>query len=187
MTRRSCTALGTEELLAYWLEEIDEATAERADEHLIACADCSARLGALVDLGAAVRRELLRGSFFAVLATPFVARLKAAGVRVREYEVAPGSSVDCTITRHDDLLVTHLHAPLHGVRRVDFEYHDPASGARLRANDVPFDSTAERIAVMSNAAYVRTMGRTRARMRLLAVEGVEERVIADYTLNHSPS
>ena len=187
MTRRLCTALGTEELLAYWLNEIDAATAERADEHLMACADCSARLGALVGLGAAVRRELTRGSFFAVLAAPFVARLKAAGLRVREYEVKPGGSVDCTITRDDDLLVTHLHAPLRGIRRVDFVYEDPAAGLRQRANDIAFDPAADRVAIMSNAAYVRTMGHTRAHMRLLAVDGVEEHVIADYTFNHSPS
>jgi hypothetical protein len=187
MTRRSCTALGTEELLAYWLNEIDAAAAERGDEHLMACADCSARLGALVDLGAAVRRELERGSFFAVLAPAFIARLKAAGVRVREYEVAPGGSVDCTITRDDDLLVTHLHAPLRGVRRLDFVYEDPAAGLRLRANDVAFDPAADRVAVMSNAAYVRTLGHARLRMRLYAVDGVEERAIADYTFNHAPS
>ena len=70
---------------------------------------------------------------------------------------------------------------------MDFVYEDPAAGLRQRANDIAFDPAADRVAIMSNAAYVRTMGHTRAHMRLLAVDGVEEHVIADYTFNHSPS
>jgi hypothetical protein len=173
--------------LAYWLGEVDAAVETRLDEHLIACAACSARLQALVDLGTAVRRELLRGTFFSVLAAPFVRRLKDAGVRVREYDLEPGGSVSCTITRDDDLLVAHLHAPLRGVRRVDLVLEDPAMGMRHRATDIAFDPATDRVAVMSNAAYVRTLGHTRQHMRLVAVDGVEERVIADYTFNHSPT
>ena len=187
MTRSACTAHGSEELLAYWLGEADDAAEARLDEHLVACAECSARLQALVDLGATVRRELLRGTFFSVLAAPFIGRLKDAGVRVREYDLEPGGSVSCTITRDDDLLVAHLHAPLRGVRRVDLVLEDPAMGMRRRATDIAFDPEADRVAVLSNAAYVRTLGYTRQHMRLVAVDGVQERVLADYTFNHSPS
>jgi putative zinc finger protein len=187
MTRDACAGHDSQTLLAYWLGELDAAAEARLDEHLLACADCSARLGALVDLGAAVRRELLRGTFAAVLSAPFVRRLQAAGVRVREYSVEPGGSVDCTITDDDDLIVSHLHAALGGVPRVDFELTDPAAGLRQRCNNVAFDPAANRIAVLSNAAYVRTLGHARLRMRLLAVDGGEERVLADYTFNHSPS
>jgi hypothetical protein len=182
-----CTAYGTEGLLAYWLGEVEPDAETLLDEHMFACADCSARLAALVELGAAVRRELLRGTFGAVLPAPFVRRLKEAGVRVREYTLEPGESVDCTITPHDDLLVAHLRAPLRGVQRVDLVYEDPAAGMRHRASDIAFDHAAEGVAFMSNAAYVRTLGPARQHVRLLAVDGAEERVIAEYTFNHSPS
>jgi hypothetical protein len=34
---------------------------------------------------------------------------------------------------------------------------------------------------------LKTLGHSQQRVRLVAVDGVEERVIADYTFNHSPS
>ena len=181
-----CTDRGTQELVAYWLGEMDSGAEATLDEHLLACAECSERLAALVELGAAVRRELVRGTFGAVLPPAFVRTLKEAGLRVREYTLEPGDSVDCTITAHDDLLVAHLHAPLRGVRRVDLVYEDPAAGMRHRANDIAFDPEARGVAFMSNVDYVRTLGPTRQHVRLLAVDGADERVIAEYTFNHAP-
>lgn len=182
-----CTASGTEELLAYWLGESNSGAEAKLDEHLFACADCSGRLAALVELGAAVRRELVRGTFGAVLPPPFVRRLKDAGLRVREYSLEPGESVDCTITPDDDLLVAYLYAPLRDVRRVDLLYEDPAAGMRHRATDIAFDPESQGVAFFSNVDYVRTLGPTRQHVQLLAVDGEDERVIAEYTFNHSPS
>jgi len=36
-------------------------------------------------------------------------------------------------------------------------------------------------------AYLKTLKRSQQRVRLVAVDGVEERVVADYTFNHYPS
>ena len=57
----------------------------------------------------------------------------------------------------------------------------------LRASDVAFDPEADSLTMVPSVAFLRTLDRAQQRIRLLAVEGVEERVIADYTFNHYPS
>jgi len=184
MTRVACAANGAQELLAYWLGELDAAAESRLEEHLIGCAQCSARLGSIVDLGAAIRQEIVSGSLGSVLTPRFVERLKAAGLRVREYDLEAGGSVDCTIAPGDDLVVAHLHVPLGGVRRVDALFEDSAAGLRYRASELAFDPSADRLTYMPSADYLRTLDRARQHVTLFAVDGVEERVLGSYTFNH---
>ena len=66
MTRAACTTQ-PQELLEYWLRKLDEAGEQRMDEHLFACAACTERLGAIVDLGAAIRRVFVHGNLNIVL------------------------------------------------------------------------------------------------------------------------
>ena len=186
MTRAACTALQTQELTEYWLGELDEAHEQRVDEHLFACGACSSRLSALVDLGAGIRRTFVEGWLSIVLPEQFLRRIKDAGFQVREYDLPAGGSVNCTITPDDDFVVSYLHAPLEGVKRLDVLIDDTTSG-KHRANDVAFDSEAGTLASVTSTAYLKTLGHSQQRVRLVAVDGVEERVIADYTFNHSPS
>ena len=185
MTRSVCPT-STQDLLAYWLGELDEAAESRIDEHLFACAACSESLSTVVKLGAAIRNELLRGDFGFVLPASFIRRLKDAGLRVREYNLEPGASVNCTVTRDDDLVVAHMRAPLRDVRRLDLVIQDSVAGS-VRVTDVAFDSAADGVTMVPSVAFLRTLKNAQQRVRLLAVEGVEERVIADYTFNHYPS
>lgn len=185
MTRASCTT-SPQELLAYWLGELDDAHESRLEEHLFACSACSERLREIVDLGAAIRAELLHGNFAQVLPAAFVRRIKAAGLRVREYELEPGGSVNCTVTADDDLVVSYLRAPLRDVRRLDLVLHDPTAGT-LRVSDVAFDPEAGAVTLVPGIAYLRTLGHAQQRARLVAVDGVHEREIAEYTFNHYPS
>jgi hypothetical protein len=185
MTRSACPT-STQDLLAYWLGELDEAAESRIDEHLFACATCSDHLSTVVKLGAAIRNELLRGDFGFVLPAAFIRRLKDAGLRVREYNLEPGASVNCTVTPDDDLVVAHMRAPLREVRRLDLVIQDSVAGS-MRANDVAFDPAADGVTMVPSVAFLRTLRNAQQRVRLVAVEGVEERVIADYTFNHYPS
>jgi hypothetical protein len=187
MTTSACSSpLGSQELLEYWLGELDAAAEQRCDEHLFACAECSSQLGALVDLGAAVRGELERGALNIVLPESFIARVKDAGLRVREYTLDPGASVSCTITPDDDLVVSYLKAPLDDVRRLDVLVDNSVAG-KLRANDVPFDPAADGLVAVTSSVFLRTLRHATQRVRLVAVDGAHERVIADYTFNHYPS
>jgi hypothetical protein len=170
-------------LLAYWLGEVDQAQESRLDEHLFACSSCSERLRTIVALGAGLRAELLRGDSGFVLPAAFIRRIKDAGLRVREYELEPGGSVNCTVTSADDLVVAHLRAPLRDVRRLDVVIDDSVAGAR-RASDVAFDPAADGLTLVPSVAFLRTLERAQQRVRLVAVDGAEERVLADYTFKH---
>jgi hypothetical protein len=64
---------------------------------------------------------------------------------------------------------------------------DDTTSGKHRANDVAFDPQADELATVTSTAYLKTLGHSQQRVRLVAVDGVEERVIADYTFNHSPS
>ena len=185
MTGPACTARPPE-LLEYWLGELGAADEARLDEHLFACAACTERLQAIVDLGAAIRAEFARGALNIVLAEPFLRRVQAAGLRLREYALAPGGSVDCTITPDDDLVVAHLRAPLRGVRRLDVLIDNSVAG-KLRANDVPFDPDADALVAVTSSVFLRTLAHAQQRVQLVAVDGADERVLADYTFNHYAS
>lgn len=183
MTSATECAVSTQELLAYWLGELDGARESAIEEHLFGCASCPATLGFVADLGAGVRCVLLGGELTGVLPAAFVERLKAAGVRVREYRLEPGGSVDCTITRDDDLVVASMRAPLEGVGRLDVLIDDSVLG-KLRLTDVAFDARDGGIVTLPSAAFLRTLDSARQHVRLVAVDGVQERVLADYTFNH---
>jgi len=186
MRAAACNQSSQQELTEYWLGELEEADERRLDEHLFACAACSERLQSFVDLASAIRREFLGGWLNIVLPEPFIRRIKQAGFRVREYDLAPGGSVDCTVAPEDDFVVAYLRAPLHAVSRLDVLIDDTTSG-KHRANDVAFDPAAGGLVTMTSTAYVKSLKKSQQRVRLVAVDGVEERVVADYTFNHTPS
>jgi hypothetical protein len=54
-------------------------------------------------------------------------------------------------------------------------------------SDVPFDPNADSVTVIPSVTFVRSMPESQQRMQLVAVDGVDERVIAAYTFNHTPS
>jgi hypothetical protein len=185
MTRANCTT-EPRQLLEYWLGELDQTDEARMDEHLFACATCTERLDAIVALGAAIRGEVLRGGFGFVVPTPYMRTFEEAGLHVRKYELTPGDSVSCTVTPDDDFVVSILHAPLHDVHRLDVLIEDTTAG-KLRLNDVPFDPGAPSVAVSNSVAFLRTLGRSRQHVKLVAVDGANERVLGDYTFKHYPS
>jgi hypothetical protein len=178
--------MSRDDLLAWWLGELDAATEERLDAHVFACAECAARLGALLTLGDAIRREILSGSFGFIVPAAFVSRMRAAGLRLREYTLQPGGSVNCTIAPDDDFAVSHLYVSLADVSRLDLILHDPALG-RFRLDDVPFDPGANALTFVPSTAFLRSLGTTQQRVQLVAVAGGQERVLGEYTFNHSPS
>jgi hypothetical protein len=186
MNAPTCHAIFPEQTLAsYWLGELETAAEADLEEHLFGCAACSARLQALARLGEGVKRLMRDGNVRAILSAPFVKHLQELGVRVREYRVPAGGSVECTVTPQDDLVLAHLHAPLNDVQRLDLIVHDVAHGASERVEDVAFDPTADAIVMLPNTAALRHLTSATLRVQLLAVEPGLERVIGEYTFNHS--
>jgi len=185
MTQAACDT-PSQELLAYWFGELDESTESRMDEHLFGCAACTERLQVIVGLGAAIRRVFTSGALNIVLPEAFIDRVKDAGFHVREYRLEPGGAVDCTITPEDDFVVAHLRATLRGIERLDVLIDDQTIG-KLRANDVAFDPNADGLVTVTSSVFLRSLRHSQQRVQLVAVDGVHERVIADYTFNHYPS
>ena len=168
-------------LVDYWFGELPAKEEAAFEEHLFGCAECTAKLEALAALGAAVRAAWREGAVRAVISPALLEAMRKEGLRLREYRLAPGGSVNCTIAAADDFVVSRLAAPLSGVARLDLV----TDGGRIQ--DVPFDAEAGEVLVCPAPAALKRKGTFTTRMRLVAVEEKGERLLGEYTFLHSPS
>ena len=185
MTTTSCRApVGDDALVAYWLGELDERAEASLESHLLACGDCSERLAGIVALADGLRRSVDEGAVRMFVTSAFVKDAARRGMRIREYRVPCNGSVHCSVAPEDDLLVARLEAPLAGVERVDaITYIDEAQVEVFR--DIPFDAASGEVVSVPKLAHVRTLPSHVRRVRLLSVDNNGERVIGDYTFNHT--
>lgn len=174
------------DLLAWWLGEADEASRLRLEDHLFDCGACAARLEGLVRLAAGIRSEFREGRLGTVLTAASVDRIKESGMRVREYRLQPGESVNCTVAPDDDLVVAHLRAPLDDLQRLDLRIHAGGEGAPQHLSDVPFDATAGEVVLASSVEALRKLAAVTLRAELIAVSDEAERSIGQYIFHHSP-
>ena len=180
----SCPAF--EQLVGYWLgEPVD---GDDLENHVFACAGCSPRLEWLAALGAGVR-AVVRGGLVGMVASPgFVEALRKAGLRLREYTLNPGTTVNCTIAAEDDAVVSTIRAPLGAVKRLDALWRVEVEGeaTELRLEDVPFDAARGEVRFMPAASVLKRMPAHRQEVRLVAVDEAGEREIGEYTFAHQP-
>ena len=165
-------------LVAYWLGELDPDREAALEEHYLGCGQCSAALAEVEGLAEGVRRGM--GQVDAVLTPAFAGHLHARGVRIREYRVPRNGSVNCTIAPEDELLLSRLQAPLAGIERIDLVVGEH------RLEDVPFDAASGEVVLAPSLERVRAMPAQREVMRLVAVEPGGERLVGEYTFNHTP-
>lgn len=175
-----------ETLVAYWLREIPAEREAVLEEHLFSCAHCTRRLEELAALASAVRAAVQDGRVSMVVRESFVEAMRQAGLRLREYRVAPGGSVNCTIRADDDAVISRLRAPLEGVQRLDFA-RKRDDGPEVRIADVPFDAATGEVFVIPSAAMLKTLPAFKMRMRLIAVSEAGDKQIGEYMFDHSPS
>lgn len=176
----------TAELLAYWLDELGEDSAAMIEDHLFECAECSANLAELVRIGDQLRQVLRDGNVATVASAAFVRRLQADGMRIREYTLQPGESVNCTVAPDDDLVISYLHAPLDDVRQLDLVFGDSDGIALRRSEHILFDAEAGVVTVIPPTRMLKALRHAKMRMQLLAVDDSSERVLAEYIFNHAP-
>ncbi len=172
-----------ETLVGYWLGELDANAEAGVDEHLLGCDRCGHRFDDLAALAGGIREAFARGVLHAFVAEGFVRRLGEQGARLREYRVARGGSVNCTILPDDRFVVARMEAPLEGVARVDAMYE--AEGQSQAFRDVPFDAAHGTVVLVSRTATLREMPSHRVLVRLVAVDGAAERELGTYTLDHT--
>jgi len=186
MSGRCAKPLAFATLVGYWCGELPPEEAQPLEEHLFACAGCTARMAELAALAAGVRGAFRRGGFHAVISPAVLAQMRSEGLRLREYRLAPGGSVNCTIARADDFAIAYLAAPLAGVRRLDL-VHEVAGHEAERFDDVPFDAAAGEVLFVPPAAKLKGRPAHVAHVRLIARDGDSERTVGEYVFNHTPS
>lgn len=172
-------------LAAYWLGELDPAAEAALEEQLFADANATARLelvsGVAAALGVLGRTGRLRGT----LTLDAIAKLRAAGVRVREYTLAPGQIVPCTIA-HEDLMVIRLHGVFAGVSSVDIDLEWRLENERPRSElhrDVAVDLRAGEIVLAYAGDGIRALPRSGFTYRVSASGGA---VLGEFHLEHTP-
>jgi hypothetical protein len=176
--------IGLAALIDYWLDR--EPPDGDMEKHLLACDSCSRRLEALATLGDGVRRQAREGAVEMVVTPSFLARAAQEGLRTREYRVPPGGRVDCTVTREDDLLVARLQGDFSGISRLDL-VAQTGDGAEFRIEDVPVGPEATELIVAQAMPAMRLLGVSRHRFRLVGREEGRERLIGEYTFDHTPT
>ncbi len=186
MTPRCARPIPPETLADYWFGELGGAQQDEVERHLLGCAHCIAQLEQLAALGAGVR-SLVRHGRVAAVATPrYIARLAEQGVKLREYRVARNGSVQCSVAPDDEVVYARLEGPFPTAERLDVSICD-ASGVELaRIEDIPHAADAREILFCSNADELRASPAFTYRYRILAKSGGEERLVGEYTFNHSP-
>lgn len=173
-------------LSSYWFGELPDPDAEGVEEHLFACDECGARLRELLAVGDGVRRLAREGALQLVVTPSFLETAARSGLRVREYTVPPGGSVDCTVTAEDDLLVGRMRADFRETGQVDILVQ-AGDQPGFRIEDVPVSPDAPELILAQSMPAARALGSVVFRFRLVARDGAEGRILGDYTFHHTPT
>jgi anti-sigma factor RsiW len=180
----SCADFAT--LVDYWFGDLEPAREEALEENLFGCERCTMRLEELVQLGAGIRAAFRGGGVRAVIPHALLEAMRQERLRLREYRLAPGSSVNCTIAAEDDFVVAMLQAPLAGVQRVDLVSMGEHGAPDGRFEDVPFEAATGEVLVCPAPAALKKRPAYTHRMQLIAVDAAAERTLGEYTFVHTP-
>jgi hypothetical protein len=156
------------------------------EEHLLACGECSRRLAWVVELAGATRVLARRGLLRVVVGDGHLRRLANEGLHIREYKVAAGGSVACTIAPEDDLVVARLAAPFPAREQVDLVFCDATGQEQARLPDVALDLSRGEVVFTEPVDGLRRLGKATVRVKLVAVEARVDHVLGEYTFNHTP-
>jgi len=175
-------------LADYWRAALPSAEEEAVELHLLECDRCGDRLRETMALAEALRRLAREGNLRMVVSDAFLERAAADGVRVREYTVPPGGSVQCTVTADDDLLIGRLVADLSEAGRVDLCFCDARGVEQGRLPDIPHNPTSDSVVFQESITAMKAAPTFTMIARLVGVdEAGGERVLGEYTFNHSRS
>jgi hypothetical protein len=173
-------------LTDYWFGELPAPEQDEVEEHLLDCHDCSRALSELVAIGDGVRRLTQQGRFQVVVSLSYLETAGRRGLRVREYRVAPGGRVACTVTAEDDLLVSRLQGDFSGVTRLDLVWQTEGQPEH-RVEDVPVNPSAHEVIVAQSMPALRALGPNVIRLRLVSPDPAGDRLLGEYTFAHTPS
>jgi hypothetical protein len=171
----------------YWLAELSPTDELTVEEHIFGCEDCTQQLQSVIALAEGIRTLARQGNLGMVVTREFLDRLDREGLRAREYAPRAGGSVACTVTAKDDLLIGRLAADLSGIEELDLALCDPSGRERHRFRDIPFRAGLSEVILNYPIGLARQSGPDVLVMKLIAVTEQSDRVLAEYTFNHTPS
>lgn len=167
-----------EELIASALGELSSEADQQVEEHVLSCGACAGRYQALLRLGPAIRALVQEGEAMMPVTLALARQMEDQGLVTRRYVLTPGLEVACAVAADDVYTLVTYEAALDNVSRLDL-----IRGAdRLR--DVPFDASAGRVCMLLPGESLRRMPTQKQTVRLIAVDGGADRLIAEYTLAH---
>jgi hypothetical protein len=173
-----------ERLAMLALGELPEAERTEVEEHVLGCDHCASVLEALLDLGDVLPRVVRSGGGRMLPGRALVERLDSEHLVTRRYRVDAGAEVACTVDARDVYTAIHLGGvDTRDVKRIDWLYDSPSSSYRVE--DIPFQPGDREIVFVQPATYVRTLPSERKTIRLVAVDDTGDRLLGEYTLNHT--
>lgn len=171
-------------LLDYWARDLAEGDElDRVEEHLFACADCSARLQDLAALGPGLKTLVRQGRVSGIVSRSLLNRMQRDGIHVRMYSLTPGETVPCAVFPGDDLVVAALRADFSGVDAVTLSVTGSGDALSGEIHDVPLGPDAE-LFWATPAGVVRQMPSVRLELTLAAAGGTRAE-LGRYVLEHS--
>ncbi len=176
-----------EVLADYWLAVLASLEEESVEEHLLGCDECGERLRELIALAQGIRQLARKGTLQVVVSELFLERAAQQGLRVRQYSPPAGGKVDCTVTAKDDLLIGRLAADLTRVKRLDMCFCDAAGTEQMRFRDIPFGPARSEVIFNYPIEPARSLQASVLLVKLVAVDEQGDRLLDQYTFNHTPS
>ena len=173
-------------LMEYWLAALSLTDEDVVDTHLMTCDACGDRLRDTIALADGLRALARSGSLQVVVPDRFVEHAVETGLQVRQYALARGESVQCTVTAGDDLLVARLAADVTTASRVDLSWCDPQGVEHQRMTDIATRADAGSVICQQSITWAKASPTATMIARLLAVDDAgDERVIGEYTFHHT--
>lgn len=172
-------------LLDWWTGELGAAEQRELERHLLSCGDCSGRAHTLAELADGTAGLVRAAALPLVVLPPVVDKLRREGRQIREYRVAAGGGVPCTVGPDDDFVLARLAVDLSGVTRLDLVLQ-VGDFPPLRLGDLPFEPEAGELLFTVKTEELRAMPAHVQRFRLLAVEPAGERLLGEYSFDHTP-
>lgn len=175
-------------LADYWLAALGSSEEEAVELHLLDCDQCGERLREVISLAEGVRSLAREGSLRMVVSDAFVKRAAEEGLRVRQYTPPSGGGVQCTVTAEDDILIARLAANLSAAKRVDLCIYDERRVEQARLRDIPVNPSAGGVVLQESINFAKAAPSHKMIARLVAIdEGGDERLLGEYTFNHTRS
>jgi hypothetical protein len=171
--------------LEWWAGELAPPERRRLESHLLSCGECAARLRLAGDIATGVRTQVRHGRVPTVLTAQALDRLRREGRKVREYRVAAGEGVRCTVAPEDDVLVSRLELSPVSAARVDLVSRLD-DGEEQRQRDLPLDPGASELILAVPIDVIRSLPASVLVLRLVAAGPGGDRALGEYTFHHTP-